>query len=101
MENPQQIIQQIQNEIMEIEVHLKDKNQNKLQEEIGDLLHAAFSLCIFCQFDADETVENSVIKFARRFKKVQRLAKEQGLENLQGQSFNILMDFWNKAKIAK
>lgn len=97
-ENPHQIMDQIRSEINEVEAHLKDGNQKKLQEEIGDLLHAVFSLCIFCQFDAKETLENSVNKFERRLRMTQQLAREKGLDSLNGHSFDELMKFWDQAK---
>ena len=55
-ETPQQIKEQIISEIAEIDVHLQDKHQEKLQEEIGDLLHAVFSLTVFCGFDPQTTL---------------------------------------------
>ena len=97
-ENASQIVAQIRSEIAEIEVHIKDKDRKKLQDEIGDLLHAAFSLCVFCNFDVCETLQNSINKFERRFRATQHLAQEQGLNDLNGQSFDKLMEFWNKAK---
>jgi diguanylate cyclase (GGDEF)-like protein len=93
-----QIMQQIQSEVAEIEVHLKDGDQEKLQEEIGDLLHAVFSLCVFCGFDPEETLANSVNKFERRFEAIQELATEKGLSTLNGMSFQELMMMWDKAK---
>jgi len=77
---------------------LKDCNQKKLQEEIGDLLHAVFSLCIFCQFEAEETLLNSINKFERRFNMIKSLAKENGLNTLHGHSFDELMILWHQAK---
>lgn len=98
-ENAAQIMTQIRNELTEIEVHLNNpEERDKLQEEIGDLLHAVFSLCVFCKFDASQTLENSVSKFARRFRETQRLAHEEGLHDLRGQSFDKLMKFWDRAK---
>jgi uncharacterized protein YabN with tetrapyrrole methylase and pyrophosphatase domain len=97
-ETSDQIIEQIKSEVSEISVHLKDRDQEKLQEEIGDLLHATFSLCVFNQLDPEKTLANSIEKFERRFNEVERLTKESGLENLNGQSFNELMKLWNQAK---
>ena len=81
-ENPTQIMEQIQSECLEISAHLKnflsDTNNIQLQEEIGDLLHAVFSLCIFCQFDPEATLGKAVDKFERRFKAVKKIAEEQG-----------------------
>ena len=49
-ETPEQIMAQIESECVEIHEHLhggfEHANQAELQEEIGDLLHAVFSLCV-------------------------------------------------------
>ena len=97
-ENPHQIKEQIVSEISEIEVHLLDKDQTKLQEEIGDLLHAVFSLTVFCGFNPEETLANSVNKFEKRLRLVKQLAADEGLSSLNGKSFKELMQFWNRAK---
>ena len=96
--NAEQILTQIRNECDEFNAHLIDNDTVKLQEEIGDLLHAAFSLCVFCGFDASETVEKSVNKFERRFGCVKKIAKEHGLTTLNGKPFEELMTFWDEAK---
>ena len=98
-ENAKQIVTQIRSELLEIEAHLeKLADKNQLQEEVGDLLHAAFSLCVFLKFDPNETVKNSVDKFERRFKATKQLANDSGLKDLNGQTFDTLMAFWDKAK---
>lgn len=97
-ETPQQIKQQILSEIAEIDVHLHDKDRSKLQEELGDLLHAVFSLTVFCGFDAEKTLAMSVDKFERRFLAVKQIAALQGLTTLNGLSFDELMAIWDKAK---
>jgi uncharacterized protein YabN with tetrapyrrole methylase and pyrophosphatase domain len=97
-----QLIEQLISECKEIkEVLEKSHNPNHtkhLQSEIGDLLHAACSLCIFCGFDLEETLEGSVEKFTKRFEKVKEIAKTQGYSNLKGQSFTKLMEMWDRAK---
>ena len=101
-ENTTQIMAQIQSECLEVVEHLEsenvDLNRNLLQEEMGDLLHAVFSLCVFCQFDPEETLEKTLNKFERRLNNVKLLSQGVGLETLKGQSFEVLMDFWQKAK---
>lgn len=98
-ETPDQIIEQIRSEIEEIKVHLKDQDRTKLQDEIGDLLHAAFSLCVFCQLDPVETMTQNLNKFEKRFRATQQLALAEGLDNLNGQSFKKLMQLWDQAKL--
>jgi len=100
-ENTHQIMAQIKSECDEIEEHLThatDENKTKLQEEIGDLMHAVFSLCIFCDLDAKETLTKSVDKFDRRLSSVKTIAKENGITTLSGYAFDELMKFWDQAK---
>jgi len=101
-ETTTQIMNQIHSECEEINEHLhqapEQRNQAELQEEIGDLLHAVFSLCVFCKLNPRETLAKTVKKFERRLMAVQAIAQEQGLTNLEGHSFEQLMRIWDEAK---
>lgn len=100
-ENTHQIMSQIKSECDEIDEHLAhitNDNKAKLQEEIGDLMHAVFSLCIFCELDAKETLSKSVNKFDRRLNAVKTIAAENGITTLDGYAFDALMQFWDQAK---
>lgn len=101
-ENTAQIMEQIQSEFSEVNVHLNQamstSNREKLQEETGDLLHAVFSLCVFCKLSPQETLEKTLAKFERRLNAVKKLTHEHGLKTLDGLSFDELMDIWKKAK---
>lgn len=101
-ENTAQIMQQIQNECAEVQEHLSASAQTNhpdaLQEEIGDLLHAVFSLCVFCKLSPQKTLSETLEKFERRLNSVKAQAQEQGLSDLKGHSFETLMQFWDRAK---
>ncbi len=99
-ENASQIMQQIISEYHEIQVHLDGKLpvDSTLEEEIGDLLHATFSLCVFCHFHPEKTLRLAVDKFAKRFAKVKELVLQQGLTSLHHLPFDTLMNFWDEAK---
>jgi uncharacterized protein YabN with tetrapyrrole methylase and pyrophosphatase domain len=100
-ETSSQIMEQIRSECLEVEEHLNvesNKDTSALQEEIGDLLHAVFSLCVFCKLDPKETLQQTVDKFERRFLAVKMIAKEKQLTTLQGLSFDELMSIWKQAK---
>lgn len=101
-ETTNQIMAQIQSECVEINEHL-DKgivhaNQAELKEEIGDLLHAVLSLCVFCNLSPKDTLRRALDKFERRLSAVRNISTEQGLTNLSGFSFDELMAIWRKAK---
>lgn len=94
------IIQQIRSECAEIEELLENKsNTDSLQEEIGDLLHAAFSLCIYHNYNPQDTLEKSTKKFEKRFNLTKIYAQEDGLKNLKESSPQEMMKYWNKAKL--
>lgn len=99
-QSAEQIMHQIYSECDEIKEQLdkKEVNQTDLQEEIGDLLHAVFSLCIFCKFSPSVTLEETLTKFERRLRAVKWIAKERGLMNLEDLATDELMHIWDKAK---
>ena len=97
--NTAQIFEQIQSECEEIKNDLAQLgDRHHLQEEMGDLIHAVFSLCLFMKFDAEETCLKSIEKFERRFAELKRLAHAAGFETLKGQPADVLMHFWMQAK---
>lgn len=101
-ENTAQIMAQIESECLEIREHLDGEptanNRAELQEEIGDLLHAVFSLIVFCKLSPKQTLEQTLNKFESRLNNVKQLAKERGLDTLNGFSFDELMLLWDQAK---
>lgn len=98
--NQESIINQIIDECREIREDIANHaSAEKIQEEIGDLLHAAFSFCNFSGFDIEETLSKINQKFDARMSALRVLTKEIGLENLQGQSTKFMLALWDKAKI--
>ena len=101
-ETTDQILEQIQSECVEINEHLDQgvayANPTDLQDEIGDLLHAVFSLCVFCKLSPRATLEQTLTKFERRLTAVKSITQEKGLTTLHDHSFNELMDIWARAK---
>jgi hypothetical protein len=98
-ETKDQIMTQIRNECLEIEEHLySPEKREELQDEIGDLLHAVFSLCVFSNFSPEVTLRKSLDKFEYRLNVMKDIAKEQGLPHLRGKLFDELMQYWEQAK---
>lgn len=98
-ENFSQLIDQIQNECEESTEAWEKNDMDHLQEEVGDLMQAAISLAVFCKLDPHETLSKSIEKFQRRYDVVVQLARNEGHNNLHNQSFETLMDYWNRAKV--
>jgi NTP pyrophosphatase (non-canonical NTP hydrolase)/GNAT superfamily N-acetyltransferase len=93
------ILDQIIDECREVREEIEQgSNKEKLQEEIGDLLHSVISLCVFSGFDALETISKTNAKFSKRMQLLKALTKQKGLENLQGQSIDFMLSLWREVK---
>lgn len=97
--NVEMILDQIKDECLEIQETLhQGEGKVRLQEEVGDLVHAALSLCLFLELDMEETLSKANTKFASRLKHVKAVAQSLGLSSLKGQSPEALTAIWNQAK---
>ncbi|MBN8827250.1 MAG: hypothetical protein J0H68_00910 [Sphingobacteriia bacterium] len=97
--NTEMIFEQIISECEEIKNSIKlEEGVKRIQEEIGDLMHAVYSLCIFMNCDPIETLKITTDKFETRFSILKKLAQEEGYNTLKGQNIDVLMKFWNEAK---
>ena len=97
--NYEMIFEQMIDEIREVREDI-DNNAppHKLQEEIGDVLHVAISLCVYAGFDVEETFGLVNNKFSKRMSRVEELTKQRGLPNLKGQSMEFMLELWREAK---
>lgn len=91
------ICSQIISECLEIREAI-DANPEHIQEEVGDLFHAVFSLCAYLGYDAEQTFSQSVDKFNNRFIALKGITQEKGHKTLHGQSIESLLQFWKEAK---
>ena len=97
--NTQMIIEQAISECEEIkDAILNDEPSHRVQEEIGDLLHTAVSLCVFAGYDPGQTLVKVTEKFTARMNTVKKLTKQRGLLNLKGQPTEFLLELWKEAK---
>ncbi|MCC8377370.1 MAG: nucleotide pyrophosphohydrolase [Rickettsia endosymbiont of Graphium doson] len=97
--NYDMILEQVIDECREVKEAIENgESKERVQEEIGDLLHTAISLCRFLEFDVEETLNKTSTKFAKRMEAVKTLTKKHNLPNLQGQSIEFLLKLWREAK---
>lgn len=94
------IISQIISECNEVKSAIVNKeSKQRIQEELGDVLSSVISLCISLQFNVDDTIQMSTIKFSKRLSTIKKLLKALKINNLQGKDFNFVLDIWEKAKL--
>lgn len=98
--NVESIIDQAISECDEIRQAIRlREGEDRILEEIGDLLHACVSLCVYENLDVDQAIRNTAKKFSSRLQSLQQIMREQGYTTLNGQSFDFLLELWHEAKI--
>lgn len=97
--NVDQVILQIHSECSEVlDAIRKQEPRERIQEEVGDLLHVVIYLCLYSGFDLDQTVSKICYKFGKRMQALKEITRSRGLENLQGQSMDFMLELWREAK---
>ena len=93
-----EIFDQIQSETLEVKEAFDAQDFPHLQEEIGDLMCAVLSLSVFCGCDPHDMLRLNLHKFKERFDEVRRLVAQEGRSNLKGQSIEVMLTYWRRAK---
>ena len=96
--NVDMILDQAISGCAEIKDAIENKTSQDVQEEIGDLIHTAFSLCRFAGYNPKETLEKVVKKFSARMDALKEVTHERGLTSLKNQPIEFLLELWNEAK---
>jgi MazG family protein len=79
-DDAQGVIAKMQEETAELEKALRDKNPQRAEEEMGDLLFAAVNLARFLHVDPEIALKKANAKFSRRFRAMEARARESGHE---------------------
>lgn len=97
-DNPQDVLAKVEEELAETKVEITACDQEKLAEELGDLLFATVNLCRHYNIDAESSLRQANVKFENRFRKVERNLKNQG-KTLEECSLAELDQHWNAIKV--
>lgn len=93
------VIDKVEEELQEVkqELNKANKNQQKIEEELGDLLFAAVNLCRHLKCQPEESLRKANNKFEQRFRAVEKKLKDQN--KTFKQSSLIEMDLlWDEVK---
>ena len=99
-DNADGVIDKMREETAELEIALNDKDQRKIEEEMGDFLFAAVNLARFVNVDPEIALKKANAKFSRRFRAMEARARESGREfkDLAREEMEAL---WDAAKSAE
>jgi tetrapyrrole methylase family protein / MazG family protein len=91
------VFEKMLEETDELKKALGEHDQLKMEEELGDLLFAAVNLSRFLKVDPEIALKKANTKFFRRFRDMERLARENGRE-FKDLPREEMEAFWDAAK---
>ena len=96
-ENIEQVYAKVEEEMMELKEAVKAAEQDKIEDEMGDVFFSLINFARFLQVDADSALERTNKKFIRRFMAIETVATAQN-KSLQDMSLTEMDAIWNEIK---
>jgi len=81
--NIEQVWDKVEEEIGELKIEIEANNQEKMEQEFGDVLFSMINYARFLNIDPETALEKTNKKFKHRFELMESYAKEHGLDLAQ------------------
>src|SRR6476620_5297853 len=99
-ENKDQVWEKVKEEEAELQEAIRDGEQEKIEEEFGDLVFSLVNFARFLRIDAENALEVTNKKFIYRFTSMEERAKSAG-KDLQHMTLDEMDSIWNEIKQQK
>lgn len=96
-DNREQVWEKIEEEIAELKGAIAENDQEKIEDEFGDVLFSFINYARFLKIDAENSLELTNKKFISRFTKMEQLALQQG-KPLAEMTLEEMDAIWNSIK---
>lgn len=96
----EQVKEKVEEEIGELYEAVASGEQDRVEDEFGDVLFALVNYARFIKVDPENALERTNKKFIRRFQQIETLVSEQG-KNLHEMTLTEMDELWNKVKEAE
>jgi tetrapyrrole methylase family protein / MazG family protein len=93
-------LEKIDEELAELKAEIKAGNQEKIEEEFGDLLFSMVNLSRHLKIDSGNALNLANRKFIDRFTSIEEIAKERN-QNFESLSLEQMDTIWNEVKKRK
>jgi XTP/dITP diphosphohydrolase len=87
----------VEEEMEELKVAVEENDQDKMEDEFGDLIFSMINYARFLQIDAESALERTNKKFISRFTKMEEQAKKSG-KDLHQMTLIEMDTIWNEIK---
>lgn len=95
--SPDDVIEKIDEELLELKAEMGQADQDRLTDEIGDLLFATASLARKLEIDPEQALKKALAKFKNRFDRMEARVKAKGHKFSQ-LSLSELEKIWQSIK---
>jgi MazG family protein len=94
------VFDKLREETDELKEAVGERDQSRIEEELGDLLFAAVNLSRFLKVDPEIALKKANAKFSRRFRAMEKLARKEGREfkDLRREEMETFWDAEKKAE---
>ena len=96
-EEPHQVWDKVQEELLELQEEVKLGNQDTIEAEFGDVLFSMINYARFLKVNPEDALERTNKKFIKRFMYLESKSKELG-KSLSDMTLVEMDVFWNEAK---
>lgn len=96
-EQPEQVWEKVQEELGELQDEVKNGNQEKINQEFGDVLFSMINYARFLNVNPEDALEQTNKKFIKRFKYLEEKSNEIG-KPLSKMTLAEMDVYWNEAK---
>lgn len=96
-ENPEQVLSKLEEELAEFDEARRTEPQERIEDELGDLLFVLVNLARFVKVDPEQALRRANAKFRSRFGYMERKLEERG-ERVAGTPMDELEALWQEAK---
>ncbi|MBY3344514.1 nucleoside triphosphate pyrophosphohydrolase [Rhizobium laguerreae] len=94
---PEPILDKIEEEIGELRVALREGDQAKVSDELGDLIFAVVNIGRHVKADPEQALRGTNTKFRRRFSHIEQVLEAEG-ETLEDATLERMEEIWQAAK---
>ncbi|NZD54067.1 nucleoside triphosphate pyrophosphohydrolase [Rhizobium leguminosarum] len=94
---PEPILDKIEEEIGELRAALREGDQAKVSDELGDLIFAVVNIGRHVKADPEQALRGTNTKFRRRFSHIEQVLEAEG-ETLKDATLERMEEIWQAAK---
>jgi MazG family protein len=94
----QSALQKVNEELDEVHDEMGKVTQDRLQDELGDLLFSIVNVVRLLGMDAEQTLSGANEKFERRFRAMESALREDGITDMHALSLEALDASWERVK---